>query len=247
VPSKREPVVLLFHTQEPAQQFYSDGFDDDGVYWYSAEGASGDMTWTPSNRAVRGHAQLGFDLLFFERAQRKDGLWRFAQIFHYFSHKEEQRIDKTGNRRSAIIFGLLPVTASAQNDEYASTPSDLEGLRAAALSVVEPDRVSPTLAIRNLYLRSEAVRRYALCRAAGKCEACGSAAPFEDASGMPFLEVHHIDRLADSGPDKIDRVAALCPNCHRRCHYSSDRLEYNSELRKNIIQLENLSDLPTIS
>src|SRR4051794_10669169 len=64
VASKREPVVLLFHTEEPAQQFYRDGFDEDGVYWYSGEGTSGDMTWTSGNRAVRDHADIGHDLFF---------------------------------------------------------------------------------------------------------------------------------------------------------------------------------------
>jgi 5-methylcytosine-specific restriction protein A len=238
VPCKREPVVLLFHTEEPGQQFYRDGFDGDGVYWYSGEGTAGDMRWTASNRAVRDHAQLGLDLLFFERAQRKDGLWRFAQIFQYFSHKEEPRIDRAGKRRSAIIFALLSVTASPENNVDIVQISDLEGLRTAALSAVEPDRTAPKLAIRNLYFRSEAIRRYALWRASGRCEACGAPAPFADSVGMPFLEVHHIDRLADNGPDKIDRVAAICPNCHRRCHYSSDRMEYNSQLRAKIAQLE---------
>jgi 5-methylcytosine-specific restriction enzyme A len=85
VPSKREPAVLLFHTEEPTQQFYRDGFDDKGVYWYSAEGSSGDMTWTPANRAIRDHAELGLDLLFFERAQRKDGLWRLADLLLFLS------------------------------------------------------------------------------------------------------------------------------------------------------------------
>lgn len=245
VPSKRESAVLLFHTEEPAQQFYRDGFDEDGVYWYSGEGTFGDMNWTPSNRAVRDHAQVGQDLLFFERAQRKDGLWRFAQIFYYFSYKEEQLIDKTGKSRSAIVFGLLPVTASGENCSGVVTAPDLGALRAAALSVVEPTRASRTLAIRNLYFRSEAVRLYALGRAAGKCEACGAAAPFADASGRPFLEVHHIDRLADNGPDRIDRVAAICPNCHRKCHYSSGRLEYNSALRTKIVEFERTTEVIT--
>jgi len=40
VPSKREPVILLFHTEEPLQQFYRDGFDRDGTYWYSGEGTA---------------------------------------------------------------------------------------------------------------------------------------------------------------------------------------------------------------
>ena len=238
VPCKKEPAVLLFHTEEAAQQFYRDGFDENGVYWYSGEGAVGDISWTSSNRAIRDHAQLGLDLLFFERAQRKDGLWRFTQIFYYFSHKEEHRTDKAGKHRSAIIFGLLPVASAVQNGDEDGAPSDLEGLRAAALSVVEPTRDGPTLAIRNLYFRSESVRRYALCRADGKCEACGSDAPFRDSSGRPFLEVHHIDRLADNGPDRPEGVAAICPNCHRRCHYSKDRLEYNSDLRAKIAILE---------
>ena len=72
VPSKQEPVVLLFHTEEPAQQFYLDGFDANGIYWYSGEGTAGDMTWTPANRAVRDHVQVGNDLFFFQRVQRKD-------------------------------------------------------------------------------------------------------------------------------------------------------------------------------
>ena len=44
--SPREPVILLFHTEEPAQQYYRDGFDENGVYWYSGEGVVGDMRWT---------------------------------------------------------------------------------------------------------------------------------------------------------------------------------------------------------
>lgn len=115
VPSKREAVVLLFHTEEPAQQFYRDGFDDSGVYWFSAEGSSGDMTWTPANRAIRDHSEMGCDLLLFERAQRKGGLWRFAQIFCYSDHKEEARLDKTDKVRSAIVFRLVPAPTKSSN------------------------------------------------------------------------------------------------------------------------------------
>ena len=245
VPSKQEPVVLLFHTEEPAQQFYRDGFDDNGVYWYSAEGSSGDMTWTPANRAIRDHAELGFDLLFFERAQRKDGLWRLSQIFYYFSHKKEPRIDKSGNLRSAIIFGLLPVTKNSVAAETDSPAVDFNDLRTALLVPIDTERVGVASAVRNIYLRSEAVRRYALQRAGGKCEACDTSAPFTTRSGEPFLEVHHIDRLADNGPDRIDRVSAVCPNCHRRCHYSSDQSQFNSALRIRIAAIERAIDEKT--
>jgi 5-methylcytosine-specific restriction protein A len=238
VPSKGEPVVLLFHTEEPAQQFYHDGFDDNGIYWYSAEGSLGDMNWRPANRAVRDHAELGLDLLFFERVQRKDGLWRFSQVFYYFTNKREERIDKSGTARSAIVFGLLPVAANSVDLVTNDAASDLSALRAIAIEPVRSDNSGIRSAVRNVYLRSDAVRRYALLRANGTCEACGLAAPFTGISGDPFLEVHHIDRLADNGPDRIDRVAAVCPNCHRRCHYSNDRLEYNSVLRTKLALIE---------
>jgi 5-methylcytosine-specific restriction protein A len=106
VPSKREPVVLLFHTEEKAQQFYRDGLDADGIYWYSGEGTSGDMTWTSANRAVRDHMDLGLDLLQFERVQRTDGLWRFANMLLYQDLKLEPRPDKSGKTRMAIVFLL---------------------------------------------------------------------------------------------------------------------------------------------
>ena len=60
------------------------------------------------------------------------------------------------------------------------------------------------------------------------------------ASGVPFLEVHHIDRLGTNGLDRIDRVAAVCPNCHRRSHYAADRNEYNALIRGRIAFIENM-------
>ena len=240
VPSKREPVIMIFHTEEPAQQFYKDGFDDGGLYRYSAEGSYGHMIWTASNKAVRDHEKLGLDLLLFERAQRKDGLWRFASVMQYVEHNIEQRVDKDGQSRNAIVFGLVPTSPTADEVPTSEIQEiDLSSLRALAEPVKEvepPDE--PRTSVRTIYLRSEAVRRYALARSQGTCEACGCLAPFQRDSGEPFLEVHHIDRLADSGPDRVGHVAAVCPNCHRRCHYSRDRLEYNWALRIKIAAIE---------
>ena len=240
VPSKREPVVLLFHTMEPAQQFYRDGFDADGIYWYSGEGSVGDMSWTASNQAIRDHEKLGLDLLFFERVQRKKGLWRFSQVFSYFTHKEEKRVDKERGHRSAIVFGLLPFSTTSQIRLKEDLASDLGRLRTTAINASSSEGVGVRVAVQEVYLRSEAVRVYALRRASGVCEACGLPAPFADDAGAPFLEVHHIDRLADNGPDRIDRVAAVCPNCHRRCHYAKDRNDFNSILREKIARIERI-------
>lgn len=66
---------------------------------------------------------------------------------------------------------------------------------------------------------SNLIKKYARLRADGICECCGKPAPFVDAYGTPYLEVHHIFRLADDGPDNSVNVAAICPNCHREAHF----------------------------
>ena len=70
--------------------------------------------------------------------------------------------------------------------------------------------------------RDASVALWAQKQAKGRCELCRSDAPFEDARGYPFLEVHHIVPLAEGGPDVPSNVVALCPNCHRRCHHGRD-------------------------
>jgi hypothetical protein len=47
--------------------------------------------------------------------RRKDGLWRLANNLHYSKHKIENRPDKTGKNRLAIIFKLKPLGLSLYN------------------------------------------------------------------------------------------------------------------------------------
>ena len=229
VPSKKEPVVLLFHTEEPSQQFYQDGFDANGLYWYSGEGAKGDMEWTAANKAVRDHMAERRDLMLFERVQRKDGLWRFASLMRYFDHQLQDRADREGNLREAIVFALL--TDSASRPEYIPTTFSLAESKRAISELSDSQGLKLAEQIKRIFRRSAFVAAYAKARADGICEACLRPAPFSTKSGEPFLEVHHIDRLADGGADRCDQVAAICPNCHRRCHYGLDGEEYNSKIR----------------
>ena len=241
VPSTTEPVVLLFHTKEPTQQFYGDEFDNNGVYWYSGKGAHGDMPWNHENVAIRDHESNGNDLLFFERIQRKDGLWRFAHIMHCVVIKIERRPDRNGIERNAILFGLVPIESSGDSEHsviQGSTGGNLYDLRAALVLASGETEVTIQEKVSKVYKRSTLVTEYALLRANGRCEACTMAAPFTTKAGLPYLEVHHLYRLADGGPDRFDRVAAICPNCHRRCHYSIDGGKYNQGLIESIQQRE---------
>jgi hypothetical protein len=82
--------------------------------------------------------------------------------------------------------------------------------------------------------RSTAIRLYVLRRANGRCEGCNSAAPFRTADHKPYLEAHHVERLADDGPDHPKKVIGLCPNCHRRAHHSHDKVMFKRSLLKRL-------------
>lgn len=69
------------------------------------------------------------------------------------------------------------------------------------------------------YQRDASVKAWVLREAGGVCECCNDPAPFNGADGTPFLEVHHVVKLADRGPDMITNAIAICPNCHRELHY----------------------------
>lgn len=80
-----------------------------------------------------------------------------------------------------------------------------------------PTRTQVTVEV---FQRNPDVAAEALYRASGVCERCYEFAPFNRKSdGSPYLEVHHIKRLADGGEDTLENVLALCPNCHRELHY----------------------------
>ena len=86
--------------------------------------------------------------------------------------------------------------------------------------------------------RSQAIHLYVLRRADGACETCRAEAPFSRVDGSPYLEPHHVRRLADHGPDHPANVIGLCPNCHRRAHYSVDSKAFNRGLVDRLRKLE---------
>ena len=82
-----------------------------------------------------------------------------------------------------------------------------------------PERI-PVLSYE--FARNPDVVAEVLYGASGSCNRCGSAAPFKRRTdGSPYLEVHHRIPLAAGGEDTVENATALCPNCHRECHYGA--------------------------
>lgn len=130
-------------------------------------------------------------------------------------------------------------------EDFAPTADEATLERRAVKLERQPIKVEPkgiekpeqTQSSGKSYVRDPEVRAWVRQQAEGKCEGCGNPAPFE-MSGRPFLEVHHVKHLAQEGSDCPSNAVALCPNCHRRCHHSSDREEFTASLYAKVKRLK---------
>ena len=99
--------------------------------------------------------------------------------------------------------------------------------------------VTPEKAVTSstVFLRDPKVKAYVLRRAGGRCESCGTPAPFKTSLGANYLEVHHMRMLVQSGSDRVQNTVAVCPNCHRALHYASNAAELADGVYKQVTQL----------
>jgi 5-methylcytosine-specific restriction enzyme A len=230
----RHKFIMLFTGDQGEQYGYRDGWTSDGgIFLYTGEGQVGDMKFDRGNRAVRDHIPDQKDLHLFEYVQT--GRVRYIGQMVYAGHQIREAPDRNGNLRNVIVFELNSITAFDQpattqdTQEAGLWEEGLQDLRQKALSLAADTR-TPQERLVNTRLRSAAIKIYVLKRSGGKCESCGLDAPFITEAGRQYLEPHHIRRLSDGGPDHPEWVAAVCPNCHRRAHYSRDKNTFNARL-----------------
>ena len=87
------------------------------------------------------------------------------------------------------------------------------------------------------FVRDPAIVAWVLRAAKAICECCRKPAPFSRREGDPYLEVHHVVRLAEGGPDIVENAVALCPNCHRELHYGGRARELRQKLYRSVTRL----------
>jgi hypothetical protein len=101
-------------------------------------------------------------------------------------------------------------------------------LERARNSVGSPDRRETQSMV---FERNPWVRDFARLRSDGHCEMPGcDYVGFEKPDGTPYIEVHHIQSMADTGDDVIENVAAICPDHHAQAHYGKDHEEIQLQL-----------------
>jgi 5-methylcytosine-specific restriction protein A len=242
-------LIFLVTGSSGRQHGYEDRWSEDGsTFFYFGEGQAGDMKFTKGNLALRDHVSHGEDVHLFEEVPTKKGYLRYRGQMVCTGLDLVDAPDTQHNMRKAILFELVPLEAffTTRDEESSELPVGRgQALEEESLDALRRKAIADSAAYRTpverraVYrMRSRAVRLYVLRRAAGKCEGCGAVAPFTTVDGEPYLEPHHIRRLTDGGPDDPRWVVGVCPNCHRRAHYSHDAAEYNMKLAEVVQKLE---------
>ena len=239
-------LIFLVTGSSGRQHGYEDHWSEDGTtFFYYGEGQIGDMQFIKANLALRDHSTNGEDVHLFEEVPEKSGFLRYRGQMVCTGQEWVDAPDREKNMRRAILFELVPLESFEAPDTEQAAPAEQSDFDVDSLAELRRKALADSAQCRTpverraLYrLRSRAVRLYVLRRADGKCEGCGAAAPFTNKEGLPYLEPHHIRRLTDGGPDDPRWVAGVCPNCHRRAHYSHDATEYNERLARAVLQLE---------
>jgi len=240
--SAKEPVIFIFSGVSGAQYGYSDGWNEEKtMFMYTGEGQIGDQVFSMGNKALRDHVNNSKDVLLFHHS--KDGLYRFDDQLTLIGYETKQSLDREGNMREVIQFVFESSSYLTRSVEEELEGDDLiydrslDELKELALQDTSNGHDSVQMKRVKVRKRSEAIKLYARARANGTCEACEQPEPFQAKSGSS-LEVHHMYRLSDGGPDHPEHVAAVCPNCHSRIHRGVDGMEYNETLIERILDKE---------
>ncbi|MBQ8814594.1 MAG: HNH endonuclease [Lachnospiraceae bacterium] len=192
-----------------------------GVLHYTGMGKVGDQVLEGNQNETLYYSDTnGVEVHLFEVLQKAVYTYRGIVKLVDKPYKSTQP-DDNGNMREVWMFPVMPISEMAQgisrelSEQEISKLSDKELARYASVKNVnkEPKTTETVVYYRDPYLK-QLVKRIA----DGKCQYCGNDAPFLDKEGQPYLEEHHVVRLADGGKDVIDNVVAICPNCHRKMH-----------------------------
>lgn len=243
-PSAKTPAIFIFTGDSGAQYGYEDTHGKDGIFTYTGEGQTNDMTLSKGNLAILQHAENGKALYLFESLGKSQGQ-RYIGEYDCASHEWRTGLDKQGNDRQIVVFNLVPAGREldlidcAEDDEETDTVTSLAEARKLALAAAAGGTVGGKgSALRTIYQRSKRIADYVLRRAGGNCESCKEPAPFMKKNGSPYLEPHHVNRLSDGGLDHPRYIGAICPACHREIHHGFYGHEKNEKLKNYISTIE---------
>ena len=232
-PKEFKYVIITSGGRNGKRARYGDKKNDDGTWSYFGQGEKGDQN--PDSFANSLLTKRERVILFFttrepnaeevrirgnyRKLYKFEGEFKVGYWDYFVPQVEKRAFDKL------IQFLLIPVNKNYLIEQMVNSemiPLDTLKMHKLKKKVkknsLNPNRTT-VVTTKEFYQRSLNVKNYALLRANGICELCLNPAPFINIHNFAFLEVHHILSLLDEGPDLPENVAAICPNCHRECHF----------------------------
>jgi len=223
------------------KSIYDDRWLED-VFHYTGMGMSGDQSLDfMQNKTLADSSTNSVLLHLFEVFENK--VYTIGPIKLSKSPYQETQPDQDGNDRQVWMFPLKlisgkpplleknKITALVKlKEKQAKKLSDQELRRRAMLAgkIAGRRTISSLQFERNIW-----VSEYTKRKANGICQLCNKNAPFNNKSGIPYLETHYIVSLSAGGDDSIQNAVALCPNCHRKMHVINSESDKQKLLDKN--------------
>lgn len=189
-------------------------------------------------------------------------IWRIAEKFSLLEQIPPEIRDDGSNRWWSILFsgekqsdGMFLWTLKKsienviiKNDLICSSPTSSFNTESHNLNVdvvvqnadIPPRGIEHPKSVfqsTRVYERDRQNKVYLISQNGCVCELCGWVSDITDKQGDTYIEMHHLRPLSENGSDRIANCVLLCPNCHRRLHYSSDAQLVKSELYKKIERL----------
>ena len=206
---------------------YKDRWEGD-ILHYTGMGLTGNQDLSNNqNRTLAESNTNGIALFLFEVFEKHKYYYHGRVSLASEPYQEEQS-DINGNSRNVWIFplvlidsDLIPVDVDLvqkAEEESEKLLSFLSTNELANRIKTRSKKPSYRKVTQTRFERDSYVAEYVKRKANGVCQLCGTPAPFNTNSGVPYLEEHHIDWLSKGGTDSVENASALCPNCHRKMH-----------------------------
>ncbi|WP_316778914.1 HNH endonuclease signature motif containing protein [Pedobacter antarcticus] len=250
-------VILTSGGKHGKNAGYGDERNKDGTWDYIGQGSKGDQEIKSYANSIITSKEKNI-LLFTTRELTSKEVkelgsrhkkYKFEGVFDFLSW--DYQIQNGGSRDGDRLI-VIKLIEAANIFNGLKFEDDLEPIQVEnliqLLAKIDKNNITTEkgITVTEYRRRSGLVKKYALMRADGKCELCRNKAPFKTKTGLPYLEVHHIFKLADDGPDHPNNVAALCPNCHREAHFGFD-IESVRDNLSEIVSLENNGNLNNLT
>jgi 5-methylcytosine-specific restriction protein A len=206
-------------------KMYDDKWYDD-VLHYTGMGKKGDQDVEfAQNKTLKESKTNGIRVYLFETFVEGNHIF-MGQVELVGEPYQEMQYDEEGKLRNVWMFPLRLVgNAHIVSEQIIKENEEKKQEEAEDMSTSELEnrakkakKAGKRTTLTQTFSRDPYVAEYAKRKANGICDLCNQPAPFKDRKGKPYLEAHHLVWLSNNGPDSIDNVSALCPNCHRKMH-----------------------------